>query len=71
MDPTAQSQLAALRREFKHEIATVRHEIRLIEANRRFETQWRRVLRAYVAALLMNVLAMAGMLYWFAKLLGH
>jgi hypothetical protein len=72
------SELAGLRSEFKHEIAMVRHEIDMIEWRRRLEIQaaktralWRRGLQAYFAALLSNILAIIGTLYWFAKLLGH
>ena len=73
-----QSELTGLRGKFRYEIAAVRHEIHMIELRRQFETQtartravWRRGLRAYLAALLFNVLAVIGTFYWFAKLLGH
>jgi hypothetical protein len=76
--PITHGELAGLRAEFRHEIAAVRHEIDMIELRRRFEMQaattkalWRRGLQAYFIALLANVLAIIGTLYWFAKLLGH
>jgi hypothetical protein len=72
------SKLAGLRAEFRHEIAAVRYEIDLIESRRRLEMQaaktralWRRGLQAYLAALLVNVLAIIAIFCWFAKLLGH
>jgi hypothetical protein len=73
-----QSDLRALRGEFSREMAGLRHEIWKREAERELKIQkakteaiWRRGRRICVAALLLNIVAEAGVLYWFAKLLGH